>query len=78
MLRARRAYVRNGGDREPSPGLCSEPFGGLRVQDSTPTIPRSSRRQTLSNGNSRSALESPHPPRQASVHGVQATAQVTL
>jgi hypothetical protein len=26
MLRARRAYVRNGGDREPSPGLCSEPF----------------------------------------------------
>jgi hypothetical protein len=26
MLRARRAYVSNGGDREPSPGLCSEPF----------------------------------------------------
>jgi hypothetical protein len=26
MLRARWAHVRNGGDREPSPGLCSEPF----------------------------------------------------
>jgi hypothetical protein len=26
MPRARRAYVRNGGDREPSPGLCSELF----------------------------------------------------
>jgi hypothetical protein len=32
MLRARRAYVRNGGAREPSPGLCSEPFDRPRVQ----------------------------------------------
>jgi len=30
----------------------------LQAEDSTPTTPRSSRRQTLSDGNSRSALES--------------------